>query len=344
MEDNAKNTNPSSNNPDKIQLLSIGEASIDVFISPTQSESLCKLSDKEALICFSYGDKIPVQNLDFSIGGNAANNAVGASRLGVKTAIVLTLGEDQTGTQILDFLQKEKVDITYTFRQPDTGSNYSAIITYEGERTIFTYHAPRSYEFPIHLPVTPWVYLTSMGENFKPFYNHLTDWLKKNPQIKMGFNPGSWQLRAGVDELRDVLSQTYIIFVNRQEAEKLTNLSASQNKEKELLQSLSSLGPKISVITDGANGAYAFDGEEFFKVPILPVTVHQRTGAGDAFGSGCLSALIKNKPLEDALVWGAINSASVVGLVGSTKGLLHDSEIPMWLERFRSNNLKVTKL
>lgn len=323
-----------------IELLSIGDASIDVFITPTESETLCKLSDKEALICFSYGDKIPIQNLTFSIGGNAANNSVGTTRLGIKTAVVLTLGDDAIATQILDFLGKEKVDLTYTFKQVETASNYSVIVNYSGERTIFTYHAPRSYEYPVHLPITPWVYLTSMGENFKPFYEHMFDFLKKNPNTRVGFNPGTWQLRAGVNEIKDILGLTYIIFVNREEAEKLTGVDNTSGNEKELLTALSKLGPKISVITDGSNGAFAYDGEKFFKVSVLPVEIHQRTGAGDAFGAGTLSALVKGKTLEEALVWGTVNSASVIGYVGSTKGLLHDSELSMWLTRAEEANIK----
>ncbi len=327
-------------NPDTITLLSLGDASVDVFLTPTESESLCEIQDKKALICFSYGDKIPVKSLSFSIGGNAANNAVGASRLGIGTAIVLTLGDDSIGSQITDALKKEKINFDYIFKQPETNSNYSVIINYEGERTIFTYHAPRSYEFPVQLPTAPWIYLTSMGENFKPFYNHIVEWLKKNPTTKMGFNPGSWQLRAGVNEIADVLALTYIIFVNREEAMKITGLTSSST-EKELLQALTKFGPKIAVITDGPNGSFAYDGTKFFKAPILPVEVKQRTGAGDAFGSGCLAALIKGKSLEEALLWGTVNSASVIGFVGSSKGLLHDSEIPMWLDRAKSNNIKV---
>ena len=75
-----------------IELLSIGDASLDAFLFPTESEALCQMNDKESLICFSYGDKIPVRELEFSIGGNAANNSVGTRRLGVKSAAVLTLG------------------------------------------------------------------------------------------------------------------------------------------------------------------------------------------------------------------------------------------------------------
>ncbi|MGB6838857.1 MAG: carbohydrate kinase family protein [Microgenomates group bacterium] len=325
----------------QLDLLSIGDASMDVFITPTESETLCKLDDKECLVCFSYGDKIPVKSMEFSIGGNATNNAVGARRLGVKSAAVLTLGDDDIGNQIIEKLKKDGVDTTYIIQQHSTSSNYSTIVNYSGERTIFTYKAPRSYEFPVQLPVTPWVYLTSMGESFRPFYNHLVDWLKKNPSVKLAFNPGSRQLRAGIDSIKDVLSSSYIVYVNRREAQILTGMEDSQNKEKELLKVLSGLGPKIPIITDGNNGSFAFDGQRYIKAGVLPVDACERTGAGDAFGSGFLSALIKGKDLKEALLWGTLNSASVIGYIGSQRGLLKEAEMPEWIERARSSEVKI---
>jgi len=324
-------------------LLSIGDATVDVFMTPTESETLCQLDDKECKICFSYGDKIPVKNLEFTIGGNAANNAVGASRLGVKDAIVLTLGDDTIGDLIVERLIKERVDITYVIRQPATSSNYSSVISYSGERTIFSYHAPRSYEFPVQLPVAPWVYLTSMGESFRPFYNHIVDWLKKNPSIKLAFNPGTWQIKTGTEGLRDVFSLTYMLYLNREEAEKFTGMTDSHGKEKELLLAINKLGPKVPIITDGENGSFAFDGQKFIKAGVFPVDVYERTGAGDSFGSGCVSALIKDKSLAEALLWGTLNSASVIGYVGAQKGLLKETEMQEWLERARSSGVKVEK-
>ncbi len=322
-------------------LLSIGDATVDVFITPSESESLCNLDDKECFICFSYGDKIPVKNLQFSIGGNAANNAVGSSRLGIRAALVLTLGDDKIASQILETLNGEKVDTSYVSQQKATNSNYSVIVNYSGERTIFSYHAPKSYEFPVQLPLTPWVYLTSMGESFRPFYNHLVEWLKRNSNIRLAFNPGSRQLRAGREMIADVISLSDVLFVNRKEAEKLSQSKDSQNKEKELLLALAKLGVKMPIITDGANGSFAYDGQRFFKAGVLPVDAYERTGAGDAFGTGCLSALIKAKSLQEAMVWGSLNSASVIGYVGSQKGLLTLEQMPQWLERFKSSGGKV---
>ena len=330
----------------KLELLSIGDVSWDVFITPTESEALCTLDDKECLICFSYGEKIPVKNLEYSLGGNAANNAVGAKRLGIKVGLVTTLGGDSTGNLIVEKLEKEGVNMSYVVQQPTAGTNYSTAINYGWERTIFTYHAPRSYEFPVKLPVADWIYLTSMGESFQPFYNHLVDFIHKNSGIKLAFNPGSRQMRTGVQALKPVLEITHIIYVNREEAEKLTGMEDSHGAEKELLQNLSDLGPKISIITDGSNGSFLYERQsnKYYKAGVLPVDAYERTGAGDAFGAGCLSAIIKGKDFATALLWGTANSASVIGYVGSQRGLLRESEMPQWLERAKSSEVGVVEM
>lgn len=327
-----------------LDLLSVGDVNLDAFITPSESESFCDINTKECLIAFSYADKIPVKNLDFSVGGNGANNAVGTKRLGVNVASVLTLGDDSTGVQIIEKLKLENIDLTFVTKQPSTLSNFNVVISYTGERTIFTYHAPRSYEFPVNLPKAPWMYLTSMGEAFKPFYNKITEWLVKNPETKLAFNPGTWQLRGGVDEIGNVFKLSTAVFVNKQEAEKLTRFEAKGEVTKELLMALSGLGPKIAVITDGGNGSFVFDGNKFLHCGILPVDAYERTGAGDAFGSGFLSAIIEGKSIEDALIWGTVNSASVIGYTGAQKGLLTKDDMATWVDRAKSSGVVVEEM
>ena len=324
---------------EKFDLMSIGDVTLDTYLVPEESETLCMVDSKESLICFSYGDKIPVKSLNMSVGGNAGNNAVGATRLGLKVGLVSTLGGDSIGNQILAKLKSEGVDLTFAIQQKSARSNYSTALNYQGERTIFTYHAPRSYEFPVHLPLTPWVYLTSMGESFRPFYNHFTDWLNKHKdEVKLAFNPGSRQMRA-LDETRDVISASHMIYVNKHEAEKITGYEGDDIKE--LLKNLSAIGPKISIVTAGPAGSFVYDGERFVKAGVLPVDAYERTGAGDAFGSGCLSAIIKGKPLEEALLWGTLNSASVIGFIGPQQGLIKEADMPLWLERAKSSGVEV---
>jgi len=324
-----------------LDLLSIGDASYDVFLAPSESESLCQLDEKKCFICLGYGEKIPAREIEFTIGGNAANNAVGTKRLGVNVGIVLTLGDDALGKQIVEKLQSEGVDTTFVIPQTSSKSDYSTIITYTGERTILTYKSPRSYEFPVKLPQVSWVYLTSMGDTFEPFYNHLYDWLIVNPQVSLAFNPGGRQIKRGLEAIGKIIARTRVLFVNREEAEKLTNFGMSAGREKELLGALVKLGVKNPVVTDGGNGSFVFDGTKYLKCNILPVDAYERTGAGDAFGSGVLAALIKGKGFDEALLWGTVNSASVIGYTGGQRGLLKEEDLSVWLERARSSGVKV---
>lgn len=325
---------------DKFDLISIGDATRDVFITPSESDTLCQIDTKDCYLMFSYGDKIPVKSLTFDIGGNAGNNAVGTKRLGIKSSIFLTLGDDGIGNEIIEKFIKEGVDTSYVYRQKGVGSDYYTIIVVSGERTIFGYKNDKDYFLPETFPETDWVYLTSMAENFEGIYERVIKWTDEK-QIKLAFNPGSRQIRAGVDKVRNVLAKTYMLYVNREEAEVLTGFSESQGKEKELLQKASELGPKIVIVTDGGNGAFVYDGHKFLRSGVLPVDAYERTGAGDAFGSGCVSALIKGKPLEEALLWGTVNSASVIGYTGAQHGLLNEDQIAEWLERAKSCNVKV---
>lgn len=320
-------------------LVSIGDASFDVFIAPTEHEAFCTLDREKCLICFNYADKIPVEEIYFTLGGNAANNAVGCTRLGVRTVILVTVGQDKTGERITESLKQDGVDTSFIRQQPDCITNYNTAVMYNGERTIFTYHAPYDYEFPENPPVAPWAYLTSMGRGFEVYYERMIEWARANT-VKIVFNPGSYQMRAGIDALRNLFPLLEIIFVNKEEAAKFLGDKVSQD-EKQMLLGLVQLGVKKAVITDGANGAFGFDGQKYYRSTVFPVDAYERTGAGDSFASGCLAAMIQGRGMDEALLWGTINSASVIGHIGPQAGLLKKEQLPEWLERAKSSGVKV---
>lgn len=329
---------------DQFDLISIGDATWDVFIVPSESETFCEIKSEESIIAFKYGDKIPVENVNYSVGGNAANNSVGIRRLGLRVAPILTLGDDSTSNQIVETFIKEGVDTSYIFRVKNTASNLSTIIVVGGERTIFSFNKDKDYFFPEVFPKTSWIYLTSMGENFVETYKKTVKIVKSNPEIKLAFNPGSRQVRAGVGSMTDVLSVCNVLYVNREEGETISGVKETKGKEKDLLLALSKLGPKISIVTDGPNGSFVFDGVSYYHANIFPLEAFERTGAGDSFGVGCVAALIKGKDIKEALLWGTVNSASVVSFVGAQKGLLKEPEILEWLKRAKSSGVVVTEI
>lgn len=316
-------------------VLVIGDATMDEFISPLPDAVVLSSSEQKKNICFPYGEKIPVQDLAYSLGGNAPNVAVGLERLGVHSALVSTIGSDGISAMILENLKNENVDVSLVSSESGVSSNHSVIIIYQGERTIFSYHVPRAYVIPKSLPDTEWVYLTSMAEGYESYYNAVFDLCLHQPTASLIFNLGTAQLRASSEEQKEILKHVAILCVNRTEAELFSSISNSNGKEREMLSAISAMGPKKIVMTDASRGAYAYNNDTLYHVGSIPVTVIEKTGAGDSFNSGFLAAVMKGKSLEDALLWGVVNAASVICSVSAQKGLLHENEIDSFLEKAR---------
>ena len=125
--------------------------------------------------------------------------------------------------------------------------------------------------------------------------------------------------------LYDLLKVSYALFINVEEAQMISRESTLEIHH--LATALWKLGPKKVVITDGKNGAYSFDGKELMHCPIFPGKLVEATGAGDAFATGFLGALMHGQLHNEALRWGSVNSASVVGKVGPQPGLLSSTQI-----------------
>lgn len=321
-------------------LISIGDATIDVFHKIHEASVKCTLNKESCLLCVNYADKIPVDEIHFLVAGNAANNAVGASRLGMEAAIYVNVGGDQTGRQIEETLKKEKVSLEYLKVNKQMQSNYSTVLSFEGERTIFVYHQPWKYELPELSPAS-WIYLTSLSKSFikSNLYAEIYEYLKKN-RSKLVYNPGTFQLNYGVKHYLEILKMTYVFIVNKEEAKKVLNYSEKEEVDiKKLLRGLKELGPEIVVITNGQKGSHALYQDKYYFCEIFPGERIEATGAGDSFATALISALFYNKDIKEALAWGSINAASVVGKIGPQEGLLRKKEIEERIGSFTAKEI-----
>jgi sugar/nucleoside kinase (ribokinase family) len=313
-------------------ILSLGPARMDVFIGlpDDEVEEICSIDHKKCIIQLGFGEKIAIKGLHFAVGGNTGNNAVGITRLGLRAAMIGTMGGGWTDQRALQILKDEGVDVTYVATDAkDDG--FGVVINYQEERTILSYYAESERGFPDDAQLeAKWMYLTTAGAKFENFYQQALNWAIAH-KTKIAFNPGSRQLKAGLERIKFVLSNTEILFINREEAAELLSMPISDIRA--LLAGLRNTGPKIAVITDGPAGTYVYDGNKFLHMPIVDAPVVERTGAGDAFGSGFLAAVLHGKALEEALKWGTVNSASVLGFVGPQSGLLTMDKMNTWLQK-----------
>lgn len=300
-------------------LISIGDSTIDVFLELEEANVNCEIDPGECKLVINYADKIPVTRVTrVAAVGNAANNAIGSARLGLKAALYTLLGDDSDGKEMREVFVKEGVVGDYVITDKGKRSNFSVVINFKGERTILVYHEDRVYDLP-NLAESGWVYFTSIGKGHEKLHNEIPGYIRESG-AKLAFQPGSHQIREGKEVFFPVLQVAELVLVNKQEAEEILG---TQGEFQVLLRGLGALGPKMVVVTDGRDGSWTFDGEVVRFCGILPEKRFvERTGAGDAYSTGFVAGLISGVGVAEAMRWGSANAASVVEHIGARQGLL----------------------
>ncbi|MFA5947187.1 MAG: carbohydrate kinase family protein [Patescibacteria group bacterium] len=306
-----------------LDLISVGDVKLDTFIVIHDASVKCELKMPDCKLCLAYGEKIPVEAFVTQIAGSAPNVAVGAARMGLSTSVLSHMGEDDVYNQALHFLSKNKVDSSNIKTKKNIRSSAAVVLNFKGESTQLVDFVPQEYHLPAKILATNFLHICEVGDGYEHLYKDAVLQAKKG--IRISLNPGAIQIKEKKRELFDLLATCEVLFVNQSEARVL--LEKEGDTIHGIMAMLKALGPKYVVVTDGPQGAYAFDGKQLNVVPAFPGTMKEATGAGDAFATGFLGALIKGKTHREALRWGSVNSASVIEHVGPTLGLLTHTEI-----------------
>lgn len=309
-----------------MDVLAIGDTTEDIFLQMDDASLQCSIHGDSCKLCLDYGEKIAVKDKKvISCVGNAANHAIGVSRLGCKSAIYTIVGDDTEGHEAKSVFEKNGVDVSHVVFDKENGTNLSVVINVKSERTILVYHEPRTYELPTDVQPS-WIYLTSVsGDGVHRLHEQVLAFISTNPSTKLTFNPGTHQISLGKEELLPLLKKTEILFLNREEAARVLEVETLDIFT--LMQGFHAIGVKTMVITDGPKGSYASDGRQIYFLPIYSVKEVERTGAGDAYGSGFLSAFVHGKTIPEAMQWGNANAASVVQYIGAREGLLEQDAL-----------------
>lgn len=319
------------NSMEQLDFVGIGDTVVDAFIRLREDQahtSVCKIDANASEICMPFGAKVPFDFVTVCYAvGNSANACVSASRLGLKSALITNLGNDDDGAKCLASLTKDGVGTQYVKEYDGIKTNYHYVLWYRDERTILIKHEDFPYKLPLGDVGPRWIYLSSLNEKSLAYHHEIAAYLAKHTETKLSFQPGGFQIKLGVEALKDLYAHTEVFFCNVEEAKLI--LKNENLEPKELAKKMSELGPKIVVITDGPRGAYVYDGVDSWFMPIYPdpKPPYERTGAGDSFASAFISALALGKTPAEAIAWAPINSMSVVQKVGAQDGLLTRPEL-----------------
>lgn len=317
-------------------VISIGDIVTDAFIKLLDDQAVTYQNDQGKWLAIPFATKLPYDHVEvIEAVGNAANAAVTCARLGLNSAFVTNVGADTHGRDMIKALDKSGVDTRFVRINPGKKSNYHYVLWYKEERTILIKHEEYDYHWPHLRPaeMPKWAYFSSVSEHALPYHDQVADWLDENPDVKLAFQPATFQMKIGAERLHRIYGRTEVLILNREEA--VTVGGGNHEDIHDLFNHLHKLGAKIVVITDGPAGAYASDGQNRFSMPVYPDPAPplDRTGAGDSFASTFVAALIKGKSIEEALRWAPINSMSVVQKVGAQAGLLSEKELEKWLHK-----------
>ncbi len=315
-------------------LIAIGDPIIDTHLQIADTAAECSIEKMGVTkLCFDYGAKIPIVDSFQDLGGNAANVLVAATKLGLKTSLIATIGDDSNSRIILELLKKYKVDSDLITSEAGADTRYSIILNYKSDRTILSYSEKKNYVWPEPIPATDWIYYTGLSEGFEVIQDRLTAHLDTHTSVRLVVNPGSYVLTYALKSLREIIARTDILIVNLEEAERILGKKLETEKtEVALVHELMGLGAKEVVLTDGARGAWAGDAEAVWSLPPYPVKVVAKTGAGDAFAAAYVTARLENHDIPHALEWGTANSAGVIQEHGPHTGLLDKKGIAKIIE------------
>lgn len=305
-----------------LDVLTIGDIKLDTFVVLHDASVQCQLRRDTCQLCIEYGKKIPVKMTHSQIAGSAPNVAIALAKMAKKTGVLSVMGNDVTFSIAKTFLREHKVATNFITARKGRNSSFAAVINFQGESTQLVAHTPIAITLPRRSPSPQWVYVSELAEGYEPLYRALAARIASD-NIKLAINPGPIQVTERKKCLFDLLERADIVFMNLREARELLGNATP----KAALARLHKLGGKHIVITDSQNGAYAFDGTQARYAPMFPGKRIEATGAGDAFASGFLGAHLRGKTIDDCLLWGSVNAASVVGTIGPTDGLLSHTEI-----------------
>jgi ribokinase len=311
-------------------IITFGSATRDIFV---KSKKFKIINQKDFTtgegFCLPLGTKFDVEEIFLATGGGGTNTAATFANQGFSVAFFGVVGQDSAGQDVVDELESRGIDTSLVLRTDKKVTNHSIVISSDGkERTILVYRGASSElkerEIPFNKLQAKWFYLAPLSGKLCDLTETIVDFAIKNG-IKVALNPGNCQLTLPKKVLKNIFNKIDVLLLNQEEASLLTGIHYHQ--EREIFKKIDDICPGIAIMTKGKKGAVVSDGNYLYKAKPEKSKVVDRTGAGDAFGSGFVSGFIQsNGNIEYATQIAIANATSCLRQWGAKNGLLKKGE------------------
>lgn len=334
-------------------VITMGSATLDAFIETDAANivSVSTTDTKKEFMAYPYGAKIEIDNFDFQTGGGAVNAATNFASLGLNASTIVKIGDEVQGQKVIATLENYGVDLSNVIKSKEYKTGFSIIlISFQGDRTVLAHRGANANLFmeDINLDAiknSKWLYLAPLNGNSTKILDKVADFAEEN-NVNLAINVGSSSIKQGKEYLYKILKTAEVIILNKDEATMLTGIHERPDTKTEkfsdevihpdiikMLNELNMGKGRITIITDGKNGAYAYDSEKYYHCGEFPATVVSTLGAGDAFSSTFVASLIKTEGnIEQSLKNASVVAASVVEHFGAQGGFITLEEVQKRLD------------
>ena len=296
----------------------IGAGIIDVLAGPVGPE------------VFQEGSQT-MEGVNLSFGGDALNEAVVLSRLGGQVELISTLGKDEAGKRVLDYLKEAGVSTEKVILKDDLSTSVNVVLVDKnGERYFLTDpegSLRKLSEEDIVKGLDDAGCIISFASLFVSYLLGLSEMerifkkIKSQPDRTLLVDLTNAKNGETLEDLKPILPYIDFFLPNDEETALLTGISDVKGNARLLVEA----GVGCAVIKAGKKGCYLYNGKESLEIPAYPIKkVVDTTGAGDNFAAGFLWALSQGYSLKECGMFGnAVASCAieVMGAVDGTKSL-----------------------
>ncbi|WP_221585526.1 PfkB family carbohydrate kinase [Microbacterium sp. G2-8] len=270
-------------------------------------------------------ERVVADGMVFGGGGPAATAAVAAQRLGVPSAVIAAVGDDEAGDRVRARLAAEGVDVSGLVAVPGAETSRSIVIVSGRERTraivnrvgprLDLSHASRAQEL---ISGAAWVHVDQHG------WQAVRDLRDRIPGPRLSIDAGN--------EIPGLALDGTALFAPTREA--LERRYGGEDLDESMRRAIDE-GADAVVVTDGGRGSFGLraDGERAAATPPRADVV-STLGAGDVFHGALIAGLLHaDSGLLDGGFGGAVEYATTVatlscrGLDGRTRIPDHDETI-----------------
>lgn len=282
------------------------------------------------------GETVPGQEYQVAFGGKGANQAVAAGRSGADIAFIACVGDDDTGRRVRRQLASDHVDTSPVSTMDDAATGVALIFVNSAGENVIGIHAGANAALTPALVEAQQQKIAEASALLMQLESPLESVLAAakiahQHQTKVILNP------APACKLSDeLLALLDMITPNETEAEKLTGVRVDSDADAaKAADVLHGKGIDTVIITLGSRGVWLSEKSHGKRVPGFKVKTVDTIAAGDTFNGALVTALLEDKPMEDAVRFAHAAAAIAVTRKGAQPSVPWRQEIDAFLQQQR---------